>query len=160
MWLAAIFTSASGTSVTTMNDILQDFPIAAPPDRVFDAVSLPKGLDEWWTLRSNGRPEVGASYELDFGPAYQWRAEVTKAVPGSAFELKMTRSDNDWDGTVVGFELEPSANGTQVRFYHRGWPISNEHYRTSNHCWAMYLRILRRHLENGESVAYDQRLAV
>src|SRR5687767_7484956 len=61
-----------------MSDILQDFPIAAPPDRVFDTISSPEGLDQWWTLRSNGTPEVGTSYELDFGPAYQWKAEVTK----------------------------------------------------------------------------------
>ena len=143
-----------------MHDILQDFPIAAPPEQVFRAVSTPDGLDEWWTLRSTGNPRVGAAYELDFGPAYQWRAEVTKSVPGSAFELRMTKSDDDWSGTVVGFELRPDDGGTQVRFYHRGWPQANEHYRTSNHCWAMYLRILRRHLESGESVPYDQRLSV
>ena len=143
-----------------MSDILQDFPIAAPPNRVFDTISSPEGLDQWWTLRSNGTPEVGTSYELDFGPAYQWRAEVTKADPGSAFELRMTSADSDWAGTVIGFELQPSEYGTQVRFYHRGWPTPNEHFRISNHCWAMYLRILRRHLENGESVPYDQRLSV
>lgn len=143
-----------------MQDILQDFPIAAPADRVFAAVSTPAGLDQWWTLRSTGQPEVGAVYELDFGPQYQWRAEVTRAVPGRAFELRMTTSDDDWAGTRVGFELDPGAAGTQVRFYHRGWPQSNEHFRISNHCWAMYLRILRRHLEHGESVPYDQRLAV
>lgn len=143
-----------------MPDILQDFPIAASPERVFNAVSSPNLLDEWWTLRSTGRPAVGTSYELDFGPGYQWKAEVTKADPGTAFELRLTSSDDDWLGTVVGFELEPSGSGTRVRFYHRGWPSSNDHFRISNHCWAMYLRILRRHVEHGERVAYDQRLDV
>jgi len=143
-----------------MPDILQDFPIAASPERVFDAVSSPKLLDEWWTLRSAGRPAVGTSYDLDFGPDYRWKAEVTKADPGAAFELRMTSSDDDWMGTVVGFELQPSGSGTQVRFYHRGWRSPNDHYRTSNHCWAMYLRILRRHVEHGETVAYDKRLDV
>jgi len=143
-----------------MSDIFQDFPIAASPARVFAAVSSPALLDQWWTLRSTGRPEVGARYELDFGPGYAWKAEVTKAERDSAFELRMTSSDSDWSGTLVGFELQPSNGGTQVRFYHRGWHTANEHFRTSNHCWAMYLRILRRHLEQGESVPYDQRLAV
>jgi uncharacterized protein YndB with AHSA1/START domain len=143
-----------------MHDILQDFPIAASRERVFDAVSKPEGLDAWWTLRSRGQPEVGTAYDLDFGPEHQWRAEVTKSDPGAAFELRITTSDSDWAGTVVGFELIPHAIGTQVRFYHRGWRASNEHYRISNHCWAMYLRVLRRHLENGESVPYEQRLSV
>ena len=143
-----------------MPDILQDFPIAASPERVFDAISSPKLLDEWWTLRSTGRPRVGTTYELDFGPDYQWKAEVTKAERGAAFELRMTSSDNDWLGTRIGFELAPSDRGTQVRFYHRGWPSPNEHYRISCHCWAMYLRILRRHIEHGESVPYEKRLDV
>jgi hypothetical protein len=34
------------------------------------------------------------------------------------------------------------------------------HYRTSCHCGALYLRILRRHLEHGESVPYERRLDV
>ena len=143
-----------------MPDILQEFPIAAEPSQVFRAVSDPKLLDEWWTLRSSGRAALGASYELDFGPEYRWNAVVTKAEPGRAFELRMTSSDADWLGTLVGFELEPSGTGTQVRFYHRGWPDVNAHYRISCHCWALYLRILRRHIEHGESVPYDQRLDV
>ena len=143
-----------------MPDILQDFPIAAPASRVFDTVSTPVGLDQWWTLRSTGRPAVGATYELDFGPGYFWTAEVTKADRDAAFELRLTSADAEWTGTTVGFELEPAGERTQVRFYHRGWPGESEHYRISNHCWAMYLRILRRHLEHGESVPYAERLAV
>ena len=143
-----------------MPDILQEFPIAAEPAQVFRAVSEPSLLDEWWTLHSSGQPSVGANYELDFGPEYRWSAVVTKSEPGVAFELRMTTSDSDWQGTLVGFELTPSGAGTQMRFYHRGWPEENAHYRISCHCWALYLRILRRHIEYGESVPYDQRLAV
>jgi uncharacterized protein YndB with AHSA1/START domain len=143
-----------------MADILQDFPIHAAPSRVFEAVSVPAQLDQWWSLRSSGQPAVGSIYELDFGPEYQWQAVVTKSVPASAFELKLTRADDDWIGSTVSFELSPSGSGTQVRFSHRGWPEANDHYRTSCHCWAMYLRILRRHLEHGESVPYDRRLDV
>jgi uncharacterized protein YndB with AHSA1/START domain len=143
-----------------MADILQDFAIHAAPSRVFEAVSAPGQLDQWWTLRSSGQPAMGSIYELDFGPAYQWQAVVTKSVPGSAFELTLTRADDDWIGSTVSFELSPSGSGTQVRFAHRGWPQANDHYRTSCHCWALYLRILRRHLEHGESVPYDRRLDV
>jgi hypothetical protein len=35
---------------------------------------------------------------------------------------------------------------------------SVERYRISSNCWAMYLRILRRSLEHGESVPYEKRL--
>ena len=38
-----------------MPDILQEFPIAAEPARVFRAISEPSLLDEWWTLHSSGQ---------------------------------------------------------------------------------------------------------
>jgi len=143
-----------------MADIVHDFPINVPAAAVFDAVSTPAGLDRWWTKIAAGEPKPGAAYELGFGPGYDWLAAVTKCVPESAFELRMTRADSDWTGTHVGFELTPGPGSTQVRFYHRGWPHANEHYRISNFCWAMYLRILKRALEHGESVPYEARLDV
>jgi len=141
-----------------MPDIVHDFPINATPAVVFQAVSTADGLDRWWTKRASGEPKAGATYQLGFGPEYDWVASVTKCVPETHFELEMTRADSDWTGTRVGFELVPSRSGTQVRFYHRGWPAANEHYRISSFCWAMYLRILKRALEHGESVRYDDRL--
>ena len=141
-----------------MADILHDFPIKAPIDRVFQAVSTPQGLDCWWTQRSEGRPAEGAEYELWFGPQHDWRARVTRCAPNYAFEMKILDADEDWTRTRVGFRLESREGATWVRFYHTGWPSVNEHYRISCNCWAMYLRILRRHLEHGECVRYEDRL--
>jgi hypothetical protein len=56
----------------TMPDIFHDFPIEVSPDRVFEAISTPRGLDAWWTKKSSGRPAEGGEYELWFGPQYDW----------------------------------------------------------------------------------------
>jgi len=143
-----------------MPDILHDFPISAPLERVFEAVSTPAGLDQWWTRRSTGIPRVGAEYELSFGPEYDWRAVVSKHTPPLEFEYRIVRADGDWLGTRVGFLLREASSATQVCFYHMGWPEAGDHYRTSCFCWAMYLRILRRYLEAGETVPYERRLEV
>ncbi|MCH8956850.1 SRPBCC domain-containing protein, partial [candidate division KSB1 bacterium] len=37
---------------------------------------------------------------------------------------------------------------------------ANEHYRVSCYCWAMYLRLLKRYVEHGETVPYEDRLDV
>ena len=71
-----------------------------------------------------------------------------------------SQSDPDWLGSRVGFRLDVKNEMTWVEFYHNGWPESNEHYRISCYCWAMYLRILKRNLEHGETVAYEKRLDV
>jgi uncharacterized protein YndB with AHSA1/START domain len=141
-------------------DILCDFPIQAPPAQVFAAISTPAGLDAWWTQRSKGSARVGATYDLWFPPDFDWRATVTACEPDRRFELEMTRSDADWNGTRVGFELESRGAATQLRFHHRAWPATNEHFRVSSFCWAMYLRLLRRHVEAGETVPYERRLSV
>jgi uncharacterized protein YndB with AHSA1/START domain len=143
-----------------MADILQDFPIRAPRREVFAAMAEPAGLDAWWTARSRGEPRQDAEYELDFGPSYRWRARVTRCEPDRALEWELTDASPDWVGTRVGFELTDSGDATLVRFHHRGWPDAGEHYRVSCHCWAMYLRVLRRHLEMGERVPYEDRLNV
>ena len=90
----------------TMADILQDFPVHARPHRVFEAISTPDGLNNWWTRTSAGKPIEGTEYELNFTPDYHWRAVVACCVTDSEFELQITKADGDWTGTFVGFRLE------------------------------------------------------
>jgi uncharacterized protein YndB with AHSA1/START domain len=143
-----------------MAEILHDFPVNASPTRVFQAFATPTGLDSWWTLRSTGAPKLGGKYLLDFGPGYEWQARVTRCVPGREFELEFTNAMEDWVGSRVGVVLEEVAGGTLIRFHHRGWSEASEHFRTSSYCWAMYLRVMKRNLEFGEVVPYDDRLSV
>ena len=44
-----------------MPDILHDFPVNAPRERVFDAFATPEGLNAWWTLRAPGEARVGSA---------------------------------------------------------------------------------------------------
>ena len=143
-----------------MADIFHHFPINASPEKVFEGISTPKGLDTWWTERSTGNPAMNELYQFFFGPEYIWTAVVSKCIANTAFELTMKDADVDWTGSKVGFSLTAKKNGTEVHFYHTGWKEDNEHYRISNFCWAMYLRILKRNLEFGEEVAYKDRLSV
>lgn len=143
-----------------MADIYHDFPIRAPQARVFETISSPTGLNQWWTKRCSGEQKQGGLYELWFGPEYNWRGTVTKWVPDSDFELEISHAHEDWDGTRVGFHLEEQNGSTTVRFYHLNWPRANDHYRISCYCWAMYLRVLRRYVEHGEFVPYENRLDV
>jgi len=143
-----------------MADIFHNFPISGSAQRVFEAISTPHGLDSWWTKTCEASPAPLAEYKLDFGPGYLWHAIATLWIPNSAFELKLTDADRDWLETRVGFELREGNGVTAVKFYHQGWPEANEHYQTSSFCWAMYLRLLKRYVEVGEVVPYEDRLNV
>jgi uncharacterized protein YndB with AHSA1/START domain len=144
-----------------MADIIHEFSVKSPQEMVYEMFTTPGGLDRWWTKESSGEAKLGATYRLYFGPGYDWRAKVTECAPGLAFELQMTDAHEDWVGTKVGCKLSKEGQaGTRVFFYHTGWPTGNEHWRLSNFCWAMYLRILRRSLEYGDFVPYEKRLDV
>ncbi len=143
-----------------MADIYHHFPIKAPQQKVFAAVATPKGLDIWWTKRSSAEPEEGAEYKLSFGPGYDWQAVVSRFIPDTEFELELTSAQEDWQATRVGFQPDEKEGVTEARFHHLGWPVDNEHYRSSCYCWAMYLRLLKRYVEHGEVVPYEDRLDV
>lgn len=143
-----------------MPHIQYQFPINASIEKVFDAISTPKGLDSWWCLKTSGTRTLGETYDLFFGEPYRWKALVSKLEANKEFEFTMTASDKDWNGSKVGFELSAEGNSTTVLFYHEGWPETNEHFRISSFCWAMYLRLLKRYVEFGEVVDYEKRLNV
>ena len=143
-----------------MADILYDFPIAALAAKVFGAISMPEGLDAWWTLRSAGKPALKSEFQLYFGPQYDWRAVVSCCELNAEFEFQMTKSMPEWEGTRVGFHLTQHDETTHVRFHHLGWPQASDHFRTTAFCWAMYLRLLKRYVEHGGIVPYDRRLDV
>ena len=141
-----------------MANILHEFTISAPPERIFECMTTPAGLDQWWTHYSSGKAEVDALYTLGFGPEYDWEARVTKCAKDAEFELELIEASDEWIGTRVGFHLASLGDHTRVSFHHSGWKAETSHFGTSSFCWAMYLRLLRRYIENGESVPYDDRL--
>jgi len=136
------------------------FPIKASRADVFRAIATPEGLNNWWTKTCSGNPTNGGEYALGFGPEYEWNATVSRYEPESNFELSLTKADADWAGTRLVFRLAEKDGTTEVDFQHLGWPTENEHYRISSYCWAMYLRLLRRYVEFGEVVPYEDRLDV
>lgn len=143
-----------------MADINHTFTIKAPLTAVFNGITTPNGLDTWWTRTSEGNPIVGTTYHLDFGEGYQWEAIVTKSKLNKLFELQMSKADKEWTNTKIGFSLFSKNDVTEVKFYHKGWHNKSENFKFSSYCWAMYLRILKRHIEHGEKVPYEKRLAV
>lgn len=124
---------------------------------VFDAISLPEHLNNWWPLHSSGKPEMDCMYNLNFTDQYNWYGKVVECEPNKTFFIKMTESDVDWNPTTFGFRLEERENHTYVRFSHTGWPKENDHFKFSSYCWAMLLNGLKNYLEKGIVVPFEER---
>ncbi|GAA4815747.1 SRPBCC domain-containing protein [Litoribaculum gwangyangense] len=138
-------------------NIYHNLIIEVSPEQVFVAVSQPRYLDNWWTLKSSGKPELHAEYNLNFSDTYDWYCKVSKIETNKSIHYKMLKSDDDWNPTTFGFDLESTQNGTMVKFSHINWPELNNHYKYSSFCWAMLLSGLKQYLEKGIIVPFNER---
>lgn len=138
-------------------NIFHNLFIKASQQTVFEGVSQPIHLNNWWSLNSSGIPQLDAEYNLNFTDEYNWFCKVSKIEPFSIIAYKMTVSDNDWNPTTFQFELEPHNNGTMLRFSHLNWPEANDHFKYSSFCWAMLLNGLKNYLEKGIIVPFEER---
>ena len=141
----------------TENSIHHDLQILAPISKVYEAVTEPSHLINWWPQECSGKPETGEVYNFVFTPEYNWYAKVIEASPPNKFHVKMTKSDSDWDPTSFGFNLQQHEASVQVEFRHVGWPSCNANFRRSSYCWAILLKGLKDYLEKGVIVPFEER---
>jgi uncharacterized protein YndB with AHSA1/START domain len=127
--------------------------VDASPDIVFEVISRPEHLREWWPDEADIEPEPGASGHIVFrnAPPNGDKVERLTVVEADRPRLFSFRWAYD-EGVVPGvdnsyfvtFELEPSGEGTRVRmtetgFRERGWEAAvleaayNDHVAGWNH---------------------------
>jgi uncharacterized protein YndB with AHSA1/START domain len=135
---------ATATITSDQDAIVAEIFIAAPPARVFQAISDPAQLPKWWG--EDGMYHVTSSV-MDVRPGGKWRSEGVGSdgksfhVEGEYLEVDPPRLlVHTWTGThhpgrtVVRWELEPqsvhglhphglkkSGTGTLVRVRHSGF---------------------------------------
>lgn len=139
------------------NTIFHDFTINASSKKVFDAVSDPEHLVNWWPDKCSGKPEAGALYNFYFTPEYDWYGTVHQLEPAQLFTIKMTDASPDWVDTEFGFKLSEKDNQTYVEFFHSNWPQLNAHFRIASFCWAMLLKGLKDYVESGIVIPFEKR---
>ncbi|MFI7589083.1 SRPBCC domain-containing protein [Spongisporangium articulatum] len=108
--------------------------VEASPEVVFDVISRPEHVQEWWPDEAHYPAEPGGDGWVRFGDpetdGKRVRLTVADAVPHRLFSFRWTHEagevaapDNSY---LVVFELEPADGGTLLRmtetgFRERGW---------------------------------------
>jgi uncharacterized protein YndB with AHSA1/START domain len=154
--------------------VIAEIFIAAPPARVFQAISDPAQLPRWWGQNSLYRVTQST---MDVRPGGKWRSEgVGKDgksfyVEGEYLEVDPPRLlVHTWSGshhpgrTVVHWELEPqsvhglapsgpkkSGTGTLVRVRHEGFAGNLESAKSHGEGWKLVLGWLEGFVERGET---------
>ena len=118
-----------------LGSIEREIHVEAPPEVVFEVVTRPEHIREWWYAESEVEPTPGATGELVWGDGDDPRAHVVPmtvvvAEPPRLFSFRWTHTAGetavDGNSLLVTFELVPSGSGTLLRltetgFRERGW---------------------------------------
>jgi len=131
--------------------IEREIHVEASPDIVFDVISSPEHLQEWWPDEATFDPVPGATGELVFGTDDDPRAHVAAitvvdAEPPRRFSFRWAQPEGavatESNSLLVTFELTPAGGGTLVRmtetgFRETGWEIAvlEETYRDHVSGW-------------------------
>ncbi len=125
--------------------------IDASPDVVFEVVSRPEHIREWWSDDASLDPAPGALGELVWGDREQVAViKVVEVDPPQRFSFRWVAPDGEEpaleNSLLVTFDLEPSGSGTLLRmtetgFREKGWEaaVLEEAYREHGEGWDTFL---------------------
>ncbi|GGK49719.1 activator of HSP90 ATPase [Planomonospora parontospora subsp. parontospora] len=131
--------------------IEREIHIDAPPEVVFEVVSRPEHISQWWSDGADVEATPGAVGELVWGDrADVLPITVVDAEPPRRFSFRWCYPDGEADASAVSllitFELAPSGAGTRLRltetgFREMGWEAAKlaEHYRDHVAGWDVFV---------------------
>jgi uncharacterized protein YndB with AHSA1/START domain len=137
-----------------LGSIRREVYIEASPEIVYDVVSTPEHLKQWWPDDAHYEPTPGATGEIVFGDLAAGGAAVpftvVEASPPRTFSFRWTHpadeAAQEGNSLLVTFELVPSSGGTLLRmvetgFREMGWDaaVLEQQYREHVTGWDHYL---------------------
>jgi uncharacterized protein YndB with AHSA1/START domain len=125
--------------------IERDIHVDASPAVVFEVISRPEHVREWWPDDARFEAVVGAPGELvwrnaDTGETTTVELTVVEVDPPKRFSFRwcFTDADRSGDSLLVAFDLTPAGEGTQVRmtetgFREMGWEVAVLEHQYQDH---------------------------
>ena len=136
-----------------LGTIERELYIEATPEIVFDVVSDPDHVKQWWPDEARYEAVVGSTGEVLFAGADGGKVEaltVVEVEPPTRFSFRWTHPAGDeaaeGNSLLVTFELVPHGQGTLLRFREtgfreRGWEaaVLEEAYQDHVQGWDHFL---------------------
>jgi uncharacterized protein YndB with AHSA1/START domain len=134
--------------------IEREIYVEAAPEVVFEVVSSPAHLRQWWPDDARYEPAAGSTGEIVFGDPDAGGAVVQFSVvevqPPRTFSFRWTQPAGEraveGNSLLVTFDLAPSGGGTLLRmtetgFREMGWEVAvlEQQYQEHVTGWSFYL---------------------
>lgn len=141
-----------------MTDIQHRIHIAAPNQTVYEALSSIEGLSQWWTSTTEGTCAPGEAIDFRFGEHVTTMRVETMEPERVVWRCE--KSNPDWEGTRVTFDLRSEGEGTVLTFGHRGWQEANDFFGHCSMKWATFLLSLRELAEGREGSPFPRDVSI
>ena len=128
--------------------------IEASPEVVFDVVSQPEHLEQWWPDEARYEPVPGATGDIVFGERDAGGTvvgfTVIDAQPPRTFSFRWTQAAGETgvpgNSMLVTFDLTPTGGGTRLKmtesgFREMGWEaaVLEQQFHEHETGWDFYL---------------------
>jgi uncharacterized protein YndB with AHSA1/START domain len=136
-----------------MYSIKHLFHIAAPADKVYEAIASINGLQNWWTADTSGDDKLNGIIAFRFnghGPNFK----VTALKPGELVTWECIDEEAGWSGHTFTFALGQNDGKTRIRFSHDGWQAQDDFYSGCSFSWGRYMESLRQYCQTGIGEAF------
>jgi uncharacterized protein YndB with AHSA1/START domain len=129
-----------------MPDIKHMIQISAGPERIYPLVATAAGFAQWW---AEDVTEAAGAVELGFfRRATVYRLRLGTDRPPSDVEWACETGD-EWNGTHIGFRIEPAKAGAVLRFTHAGWRAETDYFTSCNTTWGELIFRLKAAAQDG-----------
>jgi len=137
------------TMPPAMTEILHRIEIAAPPARLFEAITTKRGFEGWWTDDVVAEPRLGSVAKFGFfGHGIVFDMRIDALTPPHRVHWTCLAGPEDWVGTEIEFRLTPEDDGgTRLDFTHGKWRRLDGHYPSSNTTWGHLMHRLKAYAE-------------
>lgn len=154
---------AISTITPDQDTVTAEIHVAAPPERVFQAITDPRQVGQWWGDASQYR---ATNWQSDLRPGGKWRTDG-KGADGKPFYVAGEYLEVDpphllvhtWipsyrEGliTTVRWELKPEGAGTRVFLRHSGFAKHPEAGQDHGRGWVRVLGWMQAFVEKGVTV--------
>lgn len=131
-----------------MAEMLHEIEIDAPPERIFHALTTEAGLKSWWTADAVAKPEAGAVAEFGFNNrAVVFRMRIQELQRPRRVLWECMGDVDEWKGTNLLWQMEPTETGTKVKFQHAGWLSDGGMFAMCNSTWGALMWRLKEYAE-------------
>ena len=138
-----------------MKTIIHAVHIHASQQQVYEALTTPEGLSEWWTTQVSVEPYTGGVVHFTFHGDFHPQMQQSVLEPHRVVHWTCVSGHPNWQDNTFAFTLEDRKGETLLQFVQEyAQELSDETYGTYNFNWGYYLNSLKLLCETGTGTPF------